>query len=373
LWICSVLAAGLASGLAGCGARASGDDPTEAADDGAGEESAEAAQTSGPHVVERPTPELLTSETYYVTFFAYQRGLNVADKASSHTLAQYTRIVPDGAGDVRVAEELTVSWMPDSGVVRALGPAERGRNTELDFELRRGGQFSNSRGAAWGPFRVPRIIWDRAVRQTSLLATGRVAYKASGRDPLSRETNYLAVDRQREPLVPMPSFLNCLAAVGDVAPTGGTVVGSSSGIGGTQEIVDHYDPFFIDRPTPGAVAHDRHVWLSRRQNLARINAYYPRGVELVEKRGRNVSPNALSPSVSPNAVFSACACAGQPLRGGLVACTFLGQRPTDRRAMAVQTVVTAAYTSALECGARCAADWPEYSELCAGNIGVAVR
>ena len=313
-------------------------------------ESADSALT-GVHVVESPPPEATSTDTYYVTFFAYQTGLNLVTRESSHTFAQFIHARPDGAGGVRIdgSDVITISWMPRSGVVRAFGPAEPGANTPFDFEIRRAATVPRARAFAWGPFRVPEVIFQRAVRQRDLLASGRVLYKASDRDPISRHTNYLDDPRIA------PTFVNCLAAVGDIAPNGGTIVGASSGRGGTQEIVDHYQRWFIDGPAPSQV-HDRHRWLSQRLGYGDYNALFRGQIELQEQYGRNPSGPA----------YSSCFCQGLPVSDGTVLCSFYGvpRGFSGGRLTALQTVQTAAYTAPGQCATRCSADWTEYGELC---------
>lgn len=320
----------------------------------------EAALTNE-HVLENPPVEATQQDTFYVTFFAYQSGINVANKEDSHTMAQFVRARPDGRGGVSVqpSDIVFISWMPASGVVRAFGPAERGQNTDIDFELGRGARVARARGFAWGPFRVPEAIFTRATKQAALLASGRVAYKASGRDPVSKRSNYLSIDGAEK-----PEFLNCLAAVGDVSPNGGTIVGASSGRGGTQEIVDHFEPYFVDRPL-ALRAHDRHRWLSRRLDLGRFDRIFAGGISLEEQRGRNlVAPPIVLPNAKP---YASCFCQGRAALDGSVECTIYGQSAAQagtNQAFVLQSVNTRVYANAGLCASRCAADWTEYGSVC---------
>ncbi len=245
-------------------------------------ESQTAEAISTLHVLETPPSDAAAVDTYYVTFFSYQTGANLfLTKQNSHTFAQFVHAQPDGAGGVTVADTLHISWMPLSGVVRTLGPTEPGENTEIDFELQRGATVPRARAFAWGPFRIPATIWQRAERQRDLLATGAVLYKASERDRVSRTTNYL-----EDGSAIAPEFLNCLAAVGDISPDGGTIVGTATGRAGTQEIVDHFAPFFVNRAANDGYQ-DRHRWLASRLNLRRFNPLFDSGLELIEERRRN--------------------------------------------------------------------------------------
>ena len=323
-------------------------------------ETSQAASTA--HVLEFPPFEATQVDTYYVTFFSYQQGVNllISARENSHTFAQYVHARPDGFGGISISDQdkVTVSWMPLSGVVRAFGPPETGEATELDFEMQRGANINRSRGFAWGPFRVPAEVFERAERQRALLATGSVLYKATGRDPVSRDTNYLLSN-----LGSKPDFLNCVAAVGDVAPNGGVDVGVASGRTGTQIVVDHYSAFIIDRPVNDGF-HDRHRWLSTRLNHSRFNALFTNGLELQEQPGHNSSGPV--PPPPPAQTFSTCFCQGQPALLGAVNCSFFGVRPGQSGPInALQTVRTRAYNNASECATHCSTDWPAHSAACA--------
>lgn len=320
-------------------------------------DASEGAETSADaltseHLVEAPPPEALRDDTFYVTLFAYQSGNNIVSKESSHTFAQFVHARPDGAGGVHVRDDDTdrvvISWMPHSGVVRPFGPMEQGEDTALDFEMRRGAGVSRARGFVWGPFRIPRAIFDRATKQRELLRSGSIAYRASERDPVSRDVNYIAL----APNGPRPQFLNCLAAVGDIAPTGGTVVGASSGRGGTQEIADHFAPYILDREGVAAQAHDRHRWVARELNLARFQNMFPGGLELQEQPGHNPR-------------FATCFCRGDVGRRAQ-SCSFYGV-PAGVHG-AVRPVVTIEGADAAACASGCSADWSEWSEACGGQI-----
>jgi hypothetical protein len=220
-----------------------------------------------------PPAAAYSEDTYYVTFFAYQRGLNVFNKDNSHTMALFSHV--PASPSPTVTDTVTISWMPLSGVVSPLGPMETGQLTNLDFELRRGGQFRDSRGFAWGPYRIPASLYNRAAWQAYLLQTGRIWYKAAGRDPVSASIDYLS-----NPNGQLPQFLNCLAAVGDILP-GGVVVGAASGQNGTRTIVQRFAPWFLSEPN-GTRLIDRHRWVSLQMNVARFNGYFPQPMELEE-------------------------------------------------------------------------------------------
>lgn len=339
---------------AGCGVAAS--DGTDATSEDA--LSSSVAAVPGAHAVDVMPDVATTQDTYYVTFFAYQQGINLTvNKENSHTFAQFVHVQPDGAGGVTLPRDdaFTISWMPASGVVRPFGPAEVGEDTDLDFELRRGAGVRNARAFAWGPYRIAQSTFARATSQRDLLSSGRVLYKASGRDPISRSTDYLNTAGSLK-----PAFLNCLAAVGDIGPDGGTVVGASSGRAGTQEVVDHFAPILVD--AAGALSfHDRHMWLARKLNLSRFSALFADGLMLQEQRGRNAAPPG-------ETTYASCFCMEQ-LVGRGIQCSFFGVTAGAHGAVApLKTVYPAAYSAVGQCVSRCSADWSEYAASCPGGI-----
>jgi hypothetical protein len=243
-----------------------------------------------PNVFTAPPPDALTSDTFYVIFWSYQRGANftIAEKRFSHTFATFVHVRPGADGPQVVSDPtdptstITVSWMPKSGIVDSSLTAspEPGEATTLDFEIQRGarpvngGLIGKARGFVWGPFRISADSFRRAIDQRNLLLSGRVKYKASGRD------NARGRDYVKPEVLPKPAFLNCLAAVGDIAPDGGTRVFSSSGAGGTRELVTHFRNRDALLSTRGDRLIDRHAWVARLLNLARFQSLYPNGLEL---------------------------------------------------------------------------------------------
>lgn len=121
-----------------------------------------------------------SGEAYYLVMLASQRTPN--DPNYSHTFATFVRTFWEGdgpcVGPVSL-EALTISWLPDNGVVRlhALLP-ECGRNYGLDETIRLALR-DKERVSLWGPYQVEPDLYYRALRQIAVLNSGQVQYKAN--------------------------------------------------------------------------------------------------------------------------------------------------------------------------------------------------
>jgi hypothetical protein len=121
-------------------------------------------------------------EAHYLLVFASQRVPN--NPNYSHTFATFVRASWPGDGPCPpcpVLEVRTLSWLPRSLVVRTLALLpECGCNLGLHETLQH--VLSNEeRVSLWGPYRIDRELYRRALRQAALLESGWVLYKANDR------------------------------------------------------------------------------------------------------------------------------------------------------------------------------------------------
>ncbi len=107
--------------------------------------------------------------TYYMAVFGFQDLVNIP--MNSHTFAAF--IETEGGEPVSVH---SISWMPKTLAVKFLGPAETGVNLSLveSIEL---GVNNGRRVTQWGPYRIEKELFDRAVKQSKRLLSDEVKYK----------------------------------------------------------------------------------------------------------------------------------------------------------------------------------------------------
>jgi hypothetical protein len=192
-------------------------------------------------------------ESYYMAVFAAQA--NFDDPSLTHTFATFVKVT--GTGGPAKADRMevhTISWMPQSlNIVILQRDPEPGTNLDLQSSLRWAAS-RNLRVSMWGPYRVRRVLYDRAVEQEARLRSGRVLYKA--------------VDRWLRPGVAS----NCIHAVGDLGPGNGLLdAGQAAGDAASRQVVRHLSPWVID----GGRTHAR---MARRLGL-KVDFVSPRDPE----------------------------------------------------------------------------------------------
>jgi hypothetical protein len=192
-------------------------------------------------------------EAYYMAVFSAQVVSN--DPGLTHSFATFVKATaaahpPPGYQ----TEVVTISWMPQSLTILVLQPdPEPGTNLDLQSSLR-WAQSRNCRVSMWGPYKIHKELYDRAVRQESHLKSGRVQYKT--------------IDRHFRPGVAS----NCIHAVSDLDLHNGFLdSGQSSGDAASRQIVQHLDRWIIDRGPS-------HAWVASRLGL-RVDAVSPRDPE----------------------------------------------------------------------------------------------
>jgi hypothetical protein len=167
------------------------------------------------------------ADNYYMILFAYQDG---ADRAKgSHTFASFHK-VSSLPGKVPTIETYTISWLPaDGGEPRLISLPVAGLNLDLPTTLQRA-KATNSRVTAWGPYRVDKEVFDRAVAQVARLNSGTVGYKMT--DRLFR-----------------PDAMNCIHAVSDImGPMLDT--GTEHGPPATAMVRQFFSPWVLDNGRP---------------------------------------------------------------------------------------------------------------------------
>lgn len=115
----------------------------------------------------------------------------------AHTYAAFVKAVRNSAGSGKILETHTISWMPESLVVRLLARPEPGVNLDLKASLQLGNR-TRAGITMWGPYEIKKELFDRAVQQESRLKRGAIAYKA--------------IDRRFRP----GSASNCIHALSDI-------------------------------------------------------------------------------------------------------------------------------------------------------------
>lgn len=187
-------------------------------------------------------PPARADEFYYVLVFGSQRPRPCIKY--SHTFATFVRATGRGpCAEGYALEAHTISWYPQSLDIRpaALLP-ECGRNFDLGTTLRVAAD-TGQRVSMWGPYRIDRELYDRALRQIALLESGDVCYKAI-------DSGY-----------PTDRVSNCIHAVGAVAE-GHRVCVLSPGFGETASyrVTRRFQPWVIDPCR-------RHDWVASRLGL----------------------------------------------------------------------------------------------------------
>jgi hypothetical protein len=193
------------------------------------------------------------SESFYMAVFSAQA--NSDDPSLTHTFATFVKAT--GTGEpvkARRMEVHTISWMPQSlNIVVLQRDPEPGTNLDLQSSLR-WGESRNLRVSMWGPYRIHKALYDRAVEQEARLRSGRVLYKA--------------VDRWFRPGVAS----NCIHAVSDLGADNGHLdSGQAAGEAASRQVVQHLNRWIIDRG-------HTHPWVARRLGLT-VNSVSPRDPE----------------------------------------------------------------------------------------------
>ena len=187
-------------------------------------------------------PALRAEENYYMMLFAYE-GAAVRD---THTFAAFVKTDSD-AGKPPVTVH-SISWLPTTIDVKLLRAPEVGVNLTLDETLKVAAS-RNLRIVAWGPYKIEKKLFDRAVGAIEVLKSGTVGYKA--------------LDRRYR----IGGALNCIHAVSDIAEAPLLDTGTASGSAATALVRNHFNPWILENGR-------RHDWLINSLGLHRYTIAY---------------------------------------------------------------------------------------------------
>jgi hypothetical protein len=170
-------------------------------------------------------------DAYYMMIFAYQGKANLPRLA--HSFATFVKVPQKDSGEPDTArlESHTISWLPATLTVRPLRlRPETGKNLDLPETLK----LAVSQDAdvtAWGPYRIRKELYDRAVAQIDRLKGGQIAYKA--------------IDGIRWPGM----ATNCFHAISDVLDGPLLDTGTAYGNPASEMVRDHLSRWIIDPKT----------------------------------------------------------------------------------------------------------------------------
>ena len=157
-------------------------------------------------------------EAYYMLVFDADGGA----ARSSHTFATFVKATGQGSKEEDdQLEAHTISWMPASLEIAVLRRTpEPGANLDLSATLR-WAQSVGARVSMWGPYRIEKELYDRALTQEERLRSGRVLYKA--------------VDRNYR-----PQASNCIHALSDIDTDNGFLhVGPEWGEAASRDVANY--------------------------------------------------------------------------------------------------------------------------------------
>jgi hypothetical protein len=119
-------------------------------------------------------PTCDAADEYYVIVFGQQADPPLP--RFTHTWAIFVKAIPLPDGR-RQLEAYTISWYPQTGVVRCLWLPEPGVNLDIVATLRQA-RALEAQTAMLGPYRIQPELYERAVRQVMRLQSGQIRYKA---------------------------------------------------------------------------------------------------------------------------------------------------------------------------------------------------
>lgn len=183
-------------------------------------------------VLQRPSnePQLRGGEKHYVVFLAHQSSDNKI--AMSHTFALFLRTRGDQANR-KIIETATINWLPASGHISVVRPAELGVNKSLNETLA-WARARNLEISVIGPFEIDADFYRRAAAHVARLERGEFKYRCY--DARSRMT-----------------AKNCIHAVADVFDEEQLLdTGASRGLEATQKVVEYFRPRFQSKELDGA-------------------------------------------------------------------------------------------------------------------------
>ena len=172
-------------------------------------------------------PALHAQESYYVILFAYEGTPRLP--RSAHTFATFIKAADAEKGAKPKLEISTISWLSTRSNTRLLllKAPDPGVNHDLVTTLQIAASL-NAQVSAWGPYRIPKELYDRGIAQIARLKSGAVAYKAT--DAKLRQNG----------------AINCIHAVSEVVPGPPLDTGTAFGVPATEMVRAHMAPRFLD-------------------------------------------------------------------------------------------------------------------------------
>jgi hypothetical protein len=179
-------------------------------------------------------PAAEAPDRYYLILFAYEGPVNLP--GSAHSFATFMKVSHAEGNDPEGAqiEGHTISWLPATLQVSLLRlRPQPGRNLDLETTL----NLATSRNAsifAWGPFRIRKELYARALAQIDRLNRGEVAFRT--------------LDASLRPDV----ATNCFHAISDIVEGPLLDTGLAYGQAATELVLEHFSPWIIEpreRPT----------------------------------------------------------------------------------------------------------------------------
>ena len=178
-------------------------------------------------------------EAYYMMVFDADGG----EPRSSHTFGTFVKATGNGAKEEDDQFEAhTISWTPASLEITILRRApEPGVNLDLSATLR-WARSVGARVSMWGPYRIEKELYDRALTQEERLRSGRVLYKAI-------DMNY------------RPQASNCVHALSDIDTDNGFLnVGLEWGEAASRDVANYLRRWVIN-------PEKAYPWVSERLEL----------------------------------------------------------------------------------------------------------
>lgn len=176
------------------------------------------------------SPPSKSGEKHYVIFLAHQDRDNTI--AMSHTFAVFLRTEGTPANR-KVTESATINWLPASGHISVVRPAEVGVNKSL-AETLAWARDQELEISVLGPFEIDAEFYRQAVAQMQRLERGEFKYRCY--DARSRVT-----------------AKNCIHAVADIFADEELLdTGGSRGLEATQKVVEYFRPRFKSNELTGA-------------------------------------------------------------------------------------------------------------------------
>lgn len=123
----------------------------------------------------KPVPQVEAAPRYYMILFGGQSVPFVPRTA--HTFGTFVKATPDATGALSL-EQVTISWLPESGPVQPLRiRSVPGHNYTLEETFAIAAK-NNARMSMWGPFEIDAGRYCAAAAQAATLESGAVRFRS---------------------------------------------------------------------------------------------------------------------------------------------------------------------------------------------------